>query len=149
MVDKISPQRRSANMARIRSKDTKPEVAVRRLAHSLGYRFRLHRKDLPGKPDMIFPGRKAAIFIHGCFWHQHPDIACNDARMPKSRLDYWVPKLERNQARDAEVKAALEELGWRVETIWACEANDLDALATRLRLFLGPSRPTQDSRSTG
>lgn len=138
MADKIDATRRSANMARIRSKDTKPEIAVRQLAHRLGYRFRLHRKDLPGKPDLVFPGRKAVIFVHGCFWHQHPDKNCVDARMPKSRLEYWVPKLERNKQRDSEHIKQLQEQGWRVLVIWDCETKNIEELQQKLIKFLGP-----------
>src|SRR5260221_9042466 len=101
MTDKISVARRSENMRRIKSKGMKPELAVRSLIHSMGYRFRLHRKDLPGKPDIVLPRLKEVIFIHGCFWHQllHPDPSCKDARLPKSNLEYWIPKLERNRER--------------------------------------------------
>ncbi|WP_259397709.1 very short patch repair endonuclease, partial [Burkholderia cepacia] len=109
---------RSDNMRRIRSKDTAPEMAVRRLTHGLGYRYRLHRKDIPGKPDLVFPARRKVIFIHGCFWHQHP--GCREGRPPKSNAAYWLPKLERNQQRD---KAALEKLaalGWNALVIWEC-----------------------------
>lgn len=126
-------------MRAIRSKDTKPEITVRRLAHSMGYRFRLHRKDLPGKPDMVFPGRRAVIFIHGCFWHLHPDPDCKDARKPKSNTDYWHPKLTRNQAHDAEHETALVSQGWRVLIIWECQTRDETALRRRLLSFLGPS----------
>jgi DNA mismatch endonuclease, patch repair protein len=136
MIDKISSDRRSANMAQIKSKNTKPEYMVRRLAHSLGYRFRLHRKDLPGKPDLAFPSRKAVIFVHGCFWHVHPDPNCKDARAPKSRLEYWGPKLARNIARDAEHLSSLAERGWSSLVIWECETRDAKALAARLRKFL-------------
>lgn len=114
-----------------------PEMRVRRLAHALGYRFRLHRKDLPGKPDLVFPARRCIIFVHGCFWHQHPDPACRDARPPKSNQAYWLPKLSRNVARDQEHIARLEALGWRVLVIWECETADQAALGKRLRAFLG------------
>lgn len=117
-------------MARIKSKDSKPEIIVRRLIHSLGYRFRLHRKDLPGKPDLVFPKYEAVIFVHGCFWHQHPDPACKDAVLPKSRPEYWLPKLQRNQDRDAVSIKMLQEKGWRVMVIWECDTKDLEKLAT-------------------
>jgi DNA mismatch endonuclease, patch repair protein len=136
IADKLTPETRSANMSAIRSKDTKPEYIVRCLAHSLGYRFRLYRKDLPGTPDMVFPGRKAVIFIHGCFWHQHPDPSCKDSRLPKSNTDYWGPKLQRNQARDAENEAALLAQGWRVLVIWECQIKDREALSDRIKAFL-------------
>lgn len=134
-MDKISPSRRSANMRAIRSSDTKPELLVRKLVHRCGYRFRLHRKDLPGKPDLVFPGRNAVIFVHGCFWHMH---GCPSVGVPKSNADYWLPKLMRNCARDAEHVEALAKLGWRVLTVWDCETRDLSALEERLRKFLDP-----------
>jgi DNA mismatch endonuclease (patch repair protein) len=137
-MDKISVAERSVNMRAIRSKGMKPEIAVRRLAHSMGYRFRLHRKDLPGKPDMVFPSRRAVIFVHGCFWHQHPDPYCKDARLPKSNKDYWWPKLSRNQTRDAEHEAALKTQGWRVLVIWECQTMDEAALKNLLKSFLDP-----------
>lgn len=124
-------------MARIRSSDTKPEMLVRRLAHALGYRFRLHRRDLPGKPDLVFPGRQSVIFVHGCFWHQHPDPACRDARPPRSRTEYWGPKLQRTAERDAENTARLEAGGWRVLVLWECELKDHDVVEERIRQFLG------------
>jgi DNA mismatch endonuclease (patch repair protein) len=136
-MDKLSPERRSANMARIRSTGMKPELAVRKLSFALGYRHRLHRNDLPGKPDLVYPGRKAVIFVHGCFWHQHE--GCRDGRIPLSRIDYWLPKLKRNLERDTAAAEALKNAGWRVMTVWECETvpKRLDELATRLREFLG------------
>lgn len=110
---------------------------VRRLAHSLGYRFRLHRRDLPGNPDLVFPGHRSVIFVHGCFWHQHPDPECRSSHTPRSRTEYWVPKLQRNVERDAENLSRLESLGWQVLVIWECELKDRDAVAERLRAFLG------------
>jgi DNA mismatch endonuclease (patch repair protein) len=136
-MDKNSVTKRSSNMRAIRSKDMKPEMAVRSLAHLMGYRFRLHRKDLPGKPDMVFPSRRAVIFIHGCFWHQHPDPTCKDARLPKSNVNYWQPKLLRNQARDAEHESALLAQGWRVLVVWECQTKDKPTLKQRLLAFLG------------
>ncbi|MEQ8406419.1 MAG: very short patch repair endonuclease [Oceanicaulis sp.] len=133
--DVFSPEERSRVMARVKGKDTKPELKVRRLAHALGYRFRLHRKDLPGTPDLAFPGRRKVIFVHGCFWHGH---ACaRGARKPKTRADYWAAKIARNRARDAAAQAALSELGWDALVLWECELKDVDALAGRLRRFLG------------
>ena len=122
-------------MRRIRKADTKPELFVRRLAHSLGYRYRIHRKDLPGTPDLVFPGRKKVIFVHGCFWHQHEGYRLQS--QPRSRHDYWVPKLKRNVERDAQNLAALAELGWEMLVIWECETKDRLALAARLASFLG------------
>lgn len=142
MVDKLSQERRSANMSRIRAKDTKPEMAVRRLAHSLGYRYRVHRKDLPGKPDLVFGPRRKVIFVHGCFWHQHDLGSCLDGRPPKSNSAYWNPKLERNVERDVAHAAALEADGWEVLTIWDCETRDMPTVRSRLVEFLGPAGAT-------
>lgn len=133
MADKLTPERRSANMAKIRAKDTKPEMLVRRMVHGMGFRYRLHRKDLPGKPDLVFGPRRKVIFVHGCFWHLH---TCRDGRIPASRRDYWEPKLQRNAERDAEHEAALQAAGWQVLTVWECETKDLAALETRLADFL-------------
>lgn len=137
MPDTISADRRSANMRAIRSTNTKPEIIVRRLVHAMGYRFRLHRKDLPGKPDMVFPRRRAVIFIHGCFWHQHQDPDCKNARLPKSNSDYWQPKLIRNKARDAEHESALLGLGWHVLVIWECQIKDTETLKRQIKGLLG------------
>lgn len=134
-MDKISAERRSANMRRIRSKNTSPELALRRFLHGLGYRFRLHRKDLPGQPDLVFSGRRKLIFVHGCFWHQHP--SCREGRIPGSRIEYWEPKLKRNQTRDAATQHLLKEQGWKILVIWECELTDLKSLRSRLERFLG------------
>lgn len=141
MVDTLTPERRSVNMAAIRAKGMKPEIAVRRLVHAMGYRYRLHRKGLPGKPDLVFGPRRKVIFVHGCFWHRHSDPSCRIARLPKSNLEYWLPKLERNVARDTATRKALETAGWGVFEVWECEVkrDNPDALAGRLRTFLGPS----------
>lgn len=122
-------------MARVRGRDTKPEMRVRRALHAAGLRYRLHAKGLPGRPDLILPSRRVAVFVHGCFWHRHPDPDCKLARLPKSRLDFWLPKLEGNRARDERNKAALEALGWKVVEIWECEINDdaLRAAAKRIK----------------
>jgi DNA mismatch endonuclease (patch repair protein) len=135
-MDKLTPERRSQNMRRIKSKDMKPELTVRRLAYALGYRYRLHRKDLPGKPDLVFGPKKKIIFVHGCFWHGHELEGCLDARRPKSNTGYWYPKLTRNKERDAEHIVALEALGWEVLTIWECETKNLNAVKKRLKAFL-------------
>lgn len=134
MADRLSSEERSAHMRRIRKVDTKPELVVRRLAHRLGYRFRLHRGDLPGTPDLVFPRLRKAILVHGCFWHQHQ--GCRLARQPKTRLDYWLPKLRRNQARDEASQGALKQLGWDVLVVWECEAAGEAALASRVGAFL-------------
>lgn len=135
-MDKISSEVRSQNMRAIKSGNTKPEILVRRMAHRLGFRFRLHRKDLPGKPDLAFPGLKKAIFVHGCFWHQHADPNCVDGRLPKSRQSYWIPKLEKNVLRDANVRVGLIDLGWDVLTIWECEIKNETSLERRIAGFL-------------
>ena len=136
MTDKLTPERRTQNMRAIRSKDMKPELIVRRLVHSLGYRYSLHRKDLPGKPDLVFGPRRKVIFVHGCFWHLHPDPNCFDARMPKSNTDYWKPKLERNVERDKQHIDALANDGWDVLVVWECETKDLPAVESRITGFL-------------
>jgi DNA mismatch endonuclease (patch repair protein) len=125
-------------MAAIGRKDTKPELAVRSLLHELGYRFRLQTKGVPGRPDIVFRGRRKAIFVHGCFWHSHE--GCRLAKAPKSRTSYWLPKLARNKARDLEVLEQLEGQGWDSLVIWECEAVRSPSLADRLRAFLGPTR---------
>ncbi|MCH8490454.1 MAG: DNA mismatch endonuclease Vsr [Oceanicaulis sp.] len=135
--DVFTPAQRSAVMAAVKGRGTKPEMIVRRLAHALGYRFRLHRKDLPGKPDLVFPGRRAVIFVHGCFWHGH-DCA-RGARQPKQNAAYWSAKIARNKARDAANATALADAGWRVLTVWECQMKDRAVLAARLQGFLGPS----------
>ncbi len=134
-MDTITAERRSALMARIRDKGTAPELAVRRMAHKLGYRFRLHKADLPGRPDLVFPKFRKVVLVHGCFWHQHR--GCRRSSIPKSRFDYWGPKLARNVARDWEAADALRSAGWEVLVIWECESGDADALALKLKNFLG------------
>jgi DNA mismatch endonuclease (patch repair protein) len=121
-------------MRLIRKVNTKPELRVRQVAHALGFRFRLHRKDLPGTPDVVFPRLRKVILVNGCFWHQHP--GCRLARLPKTRLEYWLPKLERNLQRDAEKLRALAAAGWAALVVWECETKDGEALAERLRRFL-------------
>lgn len=133
-------------MASIRGKDTKPEMVVRHLVHSLGYRYRLHRSELPGKPDLVFPSRMAVIFVHGCFWHQHSEPSCKNAVLPKSRTEFWEAKLRRNAERDVTNIAKLKELGYRVEIIWECETKDLVALTERIIHFLG--NPNKSGRAT-
>ncbi|WP_170505736.1 very short patch repair endonuclease [Ruegeria arenilitoris] len=136
-MDTLTRQERSKRMSLVRGRDTKPEMRVRRLIHSLGYRYRLHRRDLPGKPDLVFGPRRKAIFVHGCFWHRHPDPACKLARLPKSRRDFWLPKLEGNRARDERNNAALTEMGWDVLEVWECKTADEELLAKKIREFLG------------
>ncbi|GJH07708.1 DNA mismatch endonuclease Vsr [Caballeronia novacaledonica] len=137
-MDTLTPAERSARMALVRAKDTKPELLVRRLVHGMGYRYRLHRRELPGTPDLVFPGRGKVIFIHGCFWHRH--VRCALARLPKSRGDFWLPKLTANAERDARNVRALRRLGWNVLTIWECQLGDTAKLASRIRRFLDAQR---------
>ncbi|NJA88074.1 DNA mismatch endonuclease Vsr [Rhodocyclus tenuis] len=135
-MDTLTPIQRSERMGKVRATDTRPELAVRRLVHAMGYRYRLHRKDLPGKPDLVFAGRRKVIFVNGCFWHRHDDPSCHLARLPKSRLEFWVPKLESNRKRDALICERLVATGWGVMTVWECELRDEDALREKIREFL-------------
>jgi len=134
LTDNLAPAARSERMRQVRSKDTRPEMIVRRLAHRLGYRFRLHRRDLPGSPDLVFPARRAIIFVHGCFWHQHD--CPRGSRRPSSNAAYWHPKLARNVERDGKARQQLENEGWRVLVLWECEMRDTDQLSRRLASFL-------------
>jgi len=140
---------RSAQMSRIRGRDTKPEMRVRRALHAAGFRYRLHAKELPGKPDLVFRGRRIALFVHGCFWHQHPDPNCKLSRMPKSKLDFWRPKLEGNRVRDEKTRSALEAGDWTVVEVWECETNPdhLRRLVAKLRTINPPSTAEDKSRS--
>lgn len=134
MTDTVDSQKRSEMMSRIRSRDTKPEIIVRRIAHRLGLRFRIHRKDLPGCPDIVFPRYRAVIMVHGCFWHRHP--GCRYAYTPKTRVRFWQEKFENNVVRDRRNETALHELGWRVLVIWECETRDLGAVEARIKEHL-------------
>jgi DNA mismatch endonuclease (patch repair protein) len=125
-------------MAAVKSTNTKPEVAVRRLLHALGYRFRLHSNDLPGRPDMVLPKYKTVVLVHGCFWHQHPD--CKPAARPASNLEYWSSKLDRTVIRDRKQQAELEALGWQVVVVWECEIRDAELVTTRLQQALKTPR---------
>jgi DNA mismatch endonuclease (patch repair protein) len=133
-TDVYGPEKRSAVMRRVKGSGTAPELKVRALIWRLGGRYRLNRKDLPGKPDIVLAGRRLAIFVHGCFWHGH-DCA-RGARVPKANRDYWVAKVGRNRARDAAAQTALGVQGWRVETVWECELGDPATLETRARSWL-------------
>ncbi len=135
-MDKLTQRKRSANMAAIKSKDMKPEMLVRQIAHGLGFRYRLHAKDLPGRPDLVVRSRKKAIFVHGCFWHQHSDSACPRTNTPKSNTAYWTKKLEGNVNRDRQVRRELQEAGWDVLIIWECQTKDRADLSKKLRNFL-------------
>ena len=134
MTDVYSPEKRSAVMRRVKGKDTSPELAVRKALTALGARYRLHRKDLPGRPDIVMPGRRLAVFVHGCFWHGHD--CPRGSRVPKQNQDYWIGKVAKNRARDAMSREALATLGWRGETIWECELKDAESLASRFRSLL-------------
>ena len=137
MVDTRSPEQRRRIMQSVKTRNTGPELTVRRALFVAGYRYRLHRKDLPGRPDIVLPGRKKVIFVHGCFWHGH---GCAKGRGSKSRLDYWEPKLMANKERDTRNARALMDLGWGVLTLWQCQLSDAEQLKKRLQLFLGPSK---------
>jgi DNA mismatch endonuclease, patch repair protein len=134
-MDRVSPQIRSRIMRAIRSKDMKPELTVRRLVYRMGYRYRLHNHALPGRPDMVFSGRRKVIFVHGCFWHQH-GVGCKLAHVPRSNLTYWQPKLERNKVRDAANCEALRSEAWKVLVVWECEVKNARALAKTIKRFL-------------
>lgn len=133
-MDVLTPEQRKKCMSRIRSKDTKPEFVVRRIAHKIGFRFRLHRKDLPGKPDLTFPSRKKVVFVHGCFWHRHD--GCKLASQPKSRQDYWEPKFARTVERDKQAQEFLRKMGWKFLIIWECETKNPEKVEITLNKFL-------------
>lgn len=134
MADVLSPEQRRRNMSRIRGRDTEPEKIVRSMLHRMGYRFRLHRRDLPGRPDIVLPRLRSVIFVHGCFWHRHP--GCRYATTPKTRAEFWQKKFEENVERDRRNIAALREAGWRVLCVWECETRDLEGLEHQLQSFL-------------
>jgi DNA mismatch endonuclease (patch repair protein) len=133
-MDTRTPEQRRRIMQSVGQKNTGPEMVVRRLAHRLGYRFRLHPSKLAGKPDLVFPARRKVIFVNGCFWHGHE--GCRKGAMPKSRADYWAPKIAKNKERDAAAIAQLRQQGWKVLTVWQCQTRDLAALETLLGDFL-------------
>lgn len=134
-MDNVSKEKRSEIMRNIRGKDTVPEKAVRSMIHRMGYRYRLHAKYLPGKPDMVFPGRKKVIFVHGCFWHLHE--GCRKAAFPKSKKQYWVPKLLLNRERDQHTVQELKKMGWKVLVVWQCQISKTSVLSRRIKRFLG------------
>ena len=138
MTDIVNAEKRSEIMSRIKGRNTTPELAVRRIAHGLGFRFRLHRRDLPGSPDLVFPRYRTVVFVHGCFWHRHD--GCRYAYRPKSRIQFWTKKFEENVARDARNEVALHDLGWRVVVIWECQTRDQGAVRARLLDHLGRRR---------
>lgn len=137
MVDTRTPEQRSRIMRSVGTQNTGPELTVRKLLHSMGYRFRLHVRHLPGTPDIVFQRRKMAIFVHGCYWHGH---GCRKGAPPKSSLEYWGPKIQANKERDARNVSALKEAGWQTLVLWQCELGDTTALAARLMDFLGPPK---------
>jgi DNA mismatch endonuclease (patch repair protein) len=136
-VDTLTKKQRSERMALVRSRDSRPELFVRKMVFALGYRYRLHARDLPGCPDLVFRSARKAIFVHGCFWHRHASRRCALARLPKSRLGFWLPKLEGNRERDARNRRALARAGWKSLVVWECELNDRDRLERKLKKFLG------------
>ena len=137
-MDTLTPEERSERMSRVKGKGSRAELLVRSLVHRLGYRFRLHRPGLPGKPDLVFASRRKVIFVHGCFWHRHQSPGCKLARLPKSRQEFWVPKLEGNRLRDESILEALGVLGWGALVLWECELRNPSFLENRIRTFLGP-----------
>ncbi|MBD8147456.1 DNA mismatch endonuclease Vsr [Pseudomonas fluorescens] len=142
-ADIVTPEQRSWNMSKIKGKDTKPEMIVRSMCHELGLRYRLHRKDLPGTPDLVFRKYRLCLFVHGCFWHRHP--GCKYAYTPKSRLDFWLPKLAKNVERDARTQRALEEAGWRAAIIWECQTKDRDTLRAEIQKIIDPCSTVSSS----
>lgn len=140
-MDTVSVKDRSRIMRAVRHENTTPEIKVRKMAHSLGYRFRLHRKDLPGSPDLVFPKHNLCIFVHGCFWHSHPQ--CKKATVPKSNMGYWRQKFEDNKQRDRRKARELQTLGWKVVIIWECQTRDTKKLRTILLKSLGDSARPQ------
>lgn len=145
MTDILSATARSALMSRIRGRDTKPEITVRRLLHAMGYRFRLHVADLPGRPDIVLPRHKAVVLVHGCFWHRH---GCQWTYVPKTRERFWQRKFDANEARDRKVVRALRSAGWRVLTVWECQAtpDSVERLTVRIRRFLDSARARDSQR---
>jgi len=143
-MDTITHKRRSENMRRIKSKDSKPEIIVRKLLHGMGYRYRLHGAGLPGHPDIVFSKRRQIIFVHGCFWHCHN---CLESHVPKSAVDYWKQKLERNVTRQNENERKLIASGWRILVLWECELRDTGRLRRIIKVFLGGTKGTNSGRS--
>jgi DNA mismatch endonuclease (patch repair protein) len=134
MVDMFTREKRSEVMRAIKGKDTQPEITVRKLVHGMGYRYRLHRRDLPGRPDLVCAGSRKVIFVHGCFWHGH---TCKGGHLPKSNSAYWTAKIDRNCRRDARAMRQLRAAGWGVMTIWECQVGKLEVLKRRIARFLG------------
>lgn len=141
MADTVTSEVRSKIMSRVPQRHTKPEMVVRSALHRLGHRFRLHRKDLPGSPDIVLPKFRTAIFVHGCFWHQHEN--CGKSRRPSSNGEYWHTKLDENISRDKRKERELSNLGWRVETVWQCETRDVETLSEKLKKLLSQANPNE------
>ena len=135
-LDTLTKEQRSERMSRVKGKGSKAELQIRCLVHALGYRFRLHGAKLPGKPDLAFASRRKVIFVHGCFWHRHPDPNCRLARLPKSRQEFWIPKLEGNRVRGERTLRELYALGWSALTLWECQLRDTSWLQNEIRTFL-------------
>lgn len=146
MVDKITPEHRSWNMSRVRSKDTKPEKKIRSLIHAMGFRFRKNVKTLPGNPDIVFPKYKTVIFVHGCFWHQHH--GCKKSHIPKSNIEFWTEKLGKNVVRDVKHQKELEEAGWKVIVIWECEIKEENGLIEKLKNVFSESAGTEINKDS-
>ena len=146
MVDIVDSRRRSEMMSGITGRDTAPEIVVRRIAHRLGFRFRLYRKDLPGRPDLVFPRHRAVIFVNGCFWHRH--AGCQYAYTPKTRVPFWTGKFSQNVVRDRRNEEALHRLGWRVLVIWECQTRDRASLEERLLQYLHRNNPPERPQET-
>ena len=130
MTDHLTPEKRSWNMAQIKDRDTKPEMIVRSMLHRMGYRFRIHRKNMPGKPDIVLPKYKTVLFVHGCFWHRHRD--CKFATTPKSNESFWKEKFDRNVANDRKHQQSLKQMGWQVIVVWECELTDMEQLIKKI-----------------
>lgn len=143
-MDKISPEKRSEIMSKIRGKDTSPEMKVRRLVYAMGYRYKLHRKDLPGKPDLVFKGRGKVIFVHGCFWHGHKE--CRKSALPKTNTEFWYNKISGNIRRDGNNIEKLKELGYEVLIVWECETGDPESLTKKITKFLKEDRESSEYR---
>lgn len=146
-MDRISPEQRSRQMSKVRQANTQPELVVRRTTFALGYRYRLHVRQLPGSPDLVFPSRRKVIFVHGCFWHGHE--GCHLATVPKTRTEFWQNKFSENRQRDQRVEAELCELGWVVLTVWQCETKDLPSLRKRIQRFLDEASPLSSGETQG
>ena len=135
-MDTLTKEQRSRQMGRIKGKNTKPELRVRKLIHRAGHRYRLHRKELPGKPDLVFPSKRKVIFVHGCFWHAHSKPTCKKARIPKTNQNFWRDKFAANAARDRRNVEILAEMGWKVLTLWECELTDDKTILEKAEAFL-------------